>query len=182
MRIARRRAPDRLVGELEEVHVEVEQRPVPALLAVDAVRDELRQRHLEHPDDLARVGRQRRSSGQEPDERRDREARRDGADARRAAPRSRRRRDRGRSPRAPPAAPWPRRSASTRRIELAARERDLALVRRHRLGALDEHDAGLAVRFEQRHEHRRGHAARAPGHAAPRRAARRRAGRGPRRA
>ena len=39
------------------------------------------------------------------------------------------------------------------RVELAARERDLALVRRHRLGPLGEDHAGLAVGFEQRDEH-----------------------------
>ncbi len=45
------------------------------------------------------------------------------------------------------------------RLELAARERDLAAVRRHRLRALDEHDPRFAVGFVERDEHGRGLAA-----------------------
>ena len=156
------RAPDGLVGQLVEVDVEVEQRPVPPLLAIDAVRHELRQRHLEHPGDLARIGRQRRSSGQEPDERRDHEARRDrrdpleaghdldivGIEADLLARLSQRR-----GPEV----------GVEHGIVLAAGERDLALVRGHRVRALGQDHRDVAVRFEQRHQHRGRHAPGRPG-------------------
>ena len=40
------------------------------------------------------------------------------------------------------------------RLDLPARERDLAAVRRHRLGAAGQHDARLAVLLEDGQEHR----------------------------
>ena len=49
--------------------------------------------------------------------------------------------------------------AVDRRLDLAARERDLTPVRRHGLGPLGQDDADLGVLLEQREEHRGGAAA-----------------------
>ena len=53
-----------------------------------------------------------------------------------------------------------------RGVVLATRERDLALVGRHRLGPLGEDHRDVAVGLEQRHQHRGGHASGARGAAA----------------
>ena len=132
------RAPDRLVGQLVEVDVEIVAPRVPALLAVTPRRPSAPTAAPRRP---ATTSRDRASSTGRPveqaDERRDREPRRHGRDAFEPGDDLDRRPGRGRSPRAPRAAPWPA-GRVERGIVLAARERDLALMRRHRLGPLRE--------------------------------------------
>ena len=60
-----RRAPDGLVGELEEVHLELEAATgpgLPPLGVMDTGREQLRERDVEDPDDLAWVGPQLRAA------------------------------------------------------------------------------------------------------------------------
>ena len=99
------RAPDRLVGELEEEHRHVGAERVPALLPVERGVHQLRQRHLEHPHHLGGVRNELGRASEEAHERGDREARRGRRHPAEPGHDLDRRRVRDRSPRAPRAAP-----------------------------------------------------------------------------
>ena len=101
--------------------------------------------------DLPRVGHEDRRHREQPHERREGEPGRDRDEVVELGDDLDRGRARARSPRAPRAA---RRRGGRRRCSgssLPPGERDLALVRRHRLGPLGEDEAGLAVCLEDRH-------------------------------
>ena len=132
------RAPHRLVGQLEEVHRHVAPEARPSAPRGRAWRRAApraapRAPARPRPGSGTSVG----PAGEEADERRDREARRGGRDAvepgddldrARLEPDLLVRLAQRRGPQV----------GVDRGLELAARERDLALVRRHRLGPLDE--------------------------------------------
>ena len=131
-------------------------RDVPQLLPEHGVVEQLGDRHVEHADDLGRVGREHRPRRQHADEGREHEAPHDGREAVELADHLD-----ARGVEADLLVGLAERSGLQVGVVvllLAARERDLALVRRHGVGPLREDHVRLALvavaLVEERHEHR----------------------------